>query len=92
MLVRSVEETSDPVVSISDLLDLDQVSGDLEQRLSRLAGQALLLHRNGTPFGLRLGEQLIPHGAGEDHLRRILDALASFSPVGRGGQGITAGG
>jgi uncharacterized protein (DUF58 family) len=92
MLVRSVEETSDPVVSISDLLDLDQVSGDLEQRLSRLAGQALLLHRSGTPFGLRLGEQVVPHGTGEDQLRRILDALASFSPVGRGGQGITAGG
>lgn len=91
MLVRSAEETSNPEVSISDLLDLDQVSGDLEQRLSRLTGQALLVHRSGMPFGLRLGEQVVPHAAGDDHLRRILDALASFNPPGKGGYVEPAG-
>lgn len=78
MLVRNADEISAALNPVADQLDFDQVTGDLEQRLSRLTGLALLAHSRGTPFGLRLGEQQVPQGRGEDHLRRILDALASF--------------
>jgi uncharacterized protein (DUF58 family) len=57
-------------------LDLDQVPGDLEERLSRLTGLALQATRLGREFGLRLGAVAIRPAMGEAHLERVLRELA----------------
>lgn len=59
-------------------LDLDNVSGELEERLSRLTGLALHATRLGREFGLRLGGAEIKPGLGEAHLERVLRELALY--------------
>lgn len=59
-------------------LDLDQVTGPLEERLSRLTGMALQASRRGSEFGLRLGSLEIPPAVGEAHLERVLRELALY--------------
>jgi uncharacterized protein (DUF58 family) len=62
-------------------LDMDSVSGDIEERLSRLTGLALKATRLEREFGLRLGGRKIPPGTGESHLEQVLRELALY---GRG--------
>ena len=57
-------------------LDLDSVEGDLEHRLGVLTGQALLAHRQGREFGLRLGGTDVQPGIGQHHLDDVLKRLA----------------
>ncbi len=57
-------------------LDLDAVTGGLEERLSRLTGLALRATRLDREFGLRLGATVIRPGRGEAHLERVLRELA----------------
>ncbi len=57
-------------------LDLDDVPGGLEERLSRLTGMALRAARLGREFGLRLGRTEIKPAVGEAHLERVLRELA----------------
>ncbi len=57
-------------------LDLDVVSGDLEEKISRLTGLALKASRLEREFGLRLGGVNIIPGLGEVHLEQILRELA----------------
>lgn len=59
-------------------LDLEQVAGGLEERLSRLTGAALQAARLGREFGLRLGARTIAPGVGEAHLERVLRELALY--------------
>ena len=59
-------------------LDLDAVSGDVEERLSRLTGMALSAARQELEFGLRLGALEIAPGTGDVHLERVLRELALY--------------
>jgi uncharacterized protein (DUF58 family) len=59
-------------------LDLDQVAGDLEERLSRLTGLALQATRLGREFGLKLGAIEHKPAMGEAHLERVLRELALY--------------
>ncbi len=57
-------------------LTLDAVSGDLEERISRLTGLALRATRLDREFGLRLGSLTIPPSRGTAHLEQVLKELA----------------
>ena len=59
-------------------LDFEEVSGDLEERLSRLTGLALRATRLEREFGLRLGSTDIKPAIGEAHLEQILRELALY--------------
>ncbi len=51
---------------------------DLEEKLSVLCGFVLTLNRNRTSFSLNLPKNPIEPGKGEKHMRRCLEALASY--------------
>jgi uncharacterized protein (DUF58 family) len=59
-------------------LDYARVPGDVESRLSRLAGMALAAERAGRDYGLELPGVHITPGAGDAHRQRVLRALALF--------------
>ncbi|MBH80052.1 MAG: DUF58 domain-containing protein [Gammaproteobacteria bacterium] len=59
-------------------LDLEDVSGSTEERLSRLTGLALQATRLENEFGLRLGELVIKPAIGEAHLEHVLRELALY--------------
>ena len=59
-------------------LDLDLVSGDLEEKISRLTGLALKASRLEREFGLRLGHLTIKPALGDAHLEQILRELAEL--------------
>jgi uncharacterized protein (DUF58 family) len=59
-------------------LDLAQPAGDLEQRLSVLARQALNAEAQQLEYGLRLGNLELPCGSGAAHQQRCLEALARY--------------
>ncbi|MFB3105384.1 MAG: DUF58 domain-containing protein, partial [Pseudomonadales bacterium] len=59
-------------------LDFEEVSGDLEERLSRLTGLALTATRREREFGLRLGSTDIKPAVGEAHLEQVLRELALY--------------
>ncbi len=54
---------------------------DLERRISRCAGQALLLLSRGGEAGFVSRSVLVPAAAGRAQRTRILDALARLAPV-----------
>lgn len=51
---------------------------DAERILSLLCRQALAAHACGAPFALYLPDRELPLGSGEDHLRKVLRALALY--------------
>jgi len=59
-------------------LRLESVSGDLEERISRLTGLALQATRLDREFGLKLGQLRIAPGRGEAHLEQVLRELALY--------------
>ena len=59
-------------------LDFEEVSGDLEERLSRLTGLALRATHREREFGLRLGSTDIKPAVGEAHLEQVLRELALY--------------
>ena len=63
-------------------LDLAQIPGAMEQRLSRLCAWVLLADKLGLDYGLRLGESQLAPSGGEAHRRACLQALALYA--GRG--------
>lgn len=59
-------------------LDLEQLDGDLEQRLGLLCHWVLQFTSRGQPFGLRLGAQQLEPDTGDAHREGCLRALALF--------------
>ncbi len=59
-------------------LDLEQLGGPLEERLSRLTGSALTASRLQREFGVRLGPLTLAPALGEVHLERVLRELALY--------------
>lgn len=59
-------------------LEFSAVSGDTEEKLSRLTGLALRATQNEREFGLRMPGVEIPPGVGKKHLERVLIELALF--------------
>ena len=59
-------------------LDFSAIQGDVEVRLSRLAGMALTTARAGRDYGLELPGVRVPTGSGEAHQQQVLRALATF--------------
>ena len=66
-------------VSKDNWLDYKEFfSGDKESALSKICFWAIELDRQGAPFGLKLPNQKIEMNSGAQHLRIVLEALASF--------------
>ncbi|MEM1230709.1 MAG: DUF58 domain-containing protein [Pseudomonadota bacterium] len=63
--------------------DLEALPGDLEERLSRLAGLALTASREGREFGARVGPQSFAPNVGDAHLEAVLRALALYGAPAR---------
>jgi uncharacterized protein (DUF58 family) len=59
-------------------LTLDNVAGDLEEKISRLTGLALKATRLDREFGLDLGNVKIRPARGDAHLEQILKELALY--------------
>ena len=59
-------------------LDLQDMPGNLEDKLSRLTGLALQASRADREFGLRLGDITIKPAVGEHHLEQVLRELALY--------------
>lgn len=59
-------------------LDFDGVTGDVEQRLSRLTGLALTAFQEGREFGLRLPHKTVAPDLGKTHLEQVLAELAVY--------------
>ena len=66
-------EESPPVI-----LSLDNVEGNLEERISKLTYLTLEFLRKGLPVGLRLGDIHLEPFIGEEHKRKLLRELALF--------------
>ena len=66
-------------------LTLENVSGNLEEKISRLTGLALQAARQEREFGLELGQIRIPPALGEAHLEQVLRELALFGLEGGAG-------
>lgn len=60
-------------------LDFDAVQGDVEQRLSGLCFLALKWHRQGRDYGLKLPSATLNPATGDEHLHRVLKALALYN-------------
>ncbi|MEM1432957.1 MAG: DUF58 domain-containing protein [Pseudomonadota bacterium] len=58
--------------------DLDAMPGDLEERISRLAGLALTATRSEREFGARIGPQEFAPDVGNSHLNGVLRSLALY--------------
>ena len=64
-------------------LDIQNIQGDsLEQRLSGLCYWALQYQRQDKYYGLRLNGLSIEPNKGEDHQRKVLEALALYGQAG----------
>jgi uncharacterized protein (DUF58 family) len=59
-------------------LDMAQVPGTTEEKLSRLTGLALTATRLEREFGLQLGSKVIKPAVGESHLEHVLRELALY--------------
>jgi uncharacterized protein (DUF58 family) len=59
-------------------LNLDDVSGGIEEKLSRLTGMALKATRQDREFGLKLGNLKLSPGLGDAHLETVLRELALY--------------
>jgi len=59
-------------------LTLENVDGDLEEKISRLTGLALKATRLDREFGLQLGNLKIRPARGEAHLEHVLKELALY--------------
>ncbi|NVJ50505.1 MAG: DUF58 domain-containing protein [Gammaproteobacteria bacterium] len=69
-----VDYISDP-----DVFDFDHFdSAATEMRLSYLTYLVVQANRQSRPFGIKLPQQTIAIGSGEDHLHKCLYALATF--------------
>ncbi|HEU5134928.1 MAG TPA: DUF58 domain-containing protein [Steroidobacteraceae bacterium] len=61
------------------LFDLAAVPGaNLEQRLEQLSAWIVAAHARGERFGLRLGDQALPPGSGNEHRAHCLNGLALY--------------
>jgi len=65
------EETSKPVI-----LELESVSGSIEERISKLTYLVIRFTEEGIPVGLKIGEELIEPATGVAHRRKLLSRLA----------------
>jgi uncharacterized protein (DUF58 family) len=73
MVREMVSDVNRPLV-----LSLEEVPGDLEERIRKLTYLVIKLMDLGHPVGLKLGEREIPPGRGEEHLKRLLRELALY--------------
>jgi uncharacterized protein (DUF58 family) len=58
------------------MFDLASVEGNLEQRLEQLSAWIVAAHARGERYGLRLAEQTLPPGEGNEQRARCLNGLA----------------
>ncbi|MDX1452065.1 MAG: hypothetical protein R3183_05860, partial [Oleiphilaceae bacterium] len=60
-----------------------------EQRLNYLAHDVLQLAKERSPFSLRLPNEAVPAGVGEQHVLNCLKALARFNPRHTNGSSLS---
>jgi uncharacterized protein (DUF58 family) len=89
-IMREREAERDRVIFLAldnALVDPDDPAAlaALERRISRCAGQALLLLSRGGEVGLVTRDALVPPSAGRAQRSRILDALARVNPLAAAG-------
>ena len=58
------------------MFDLATVPGELEPRLEQLSAWIVAAHARGERYGLKLGEQSVLPGSGNEHRARCLNGLA----------------
>jgi len=61
------------------VLDLNDFSGNIEEKISKTAYALIELSKMGNPVGLRIGKEFYPPETGQPHLRRMLYALAIYN-------------
>jgi uncharacterized protein (DUF58 family) len=59
-------------------LRLETAAGDIEEKVSRLTGLALMATRSDREYGLDLGSIRIAPARGEAHLEQVLKELALY--------------
>ena len=59
-------------------LDIEDVAGSLEERLSKLTGMCLRASHHEQEFGLRIGQVEVTPGVGPVHLETVLKELALY--------------
>lgn len=65
------EESSTPVI-----INLEELEGSLEERISKACYLIIKLTQEGRPVGLRLKDKIIEPSTGEAHKRQLLSELA----------------
>ncbi|MEN2985068.1 MAG: DUF58 domain-containing protein [Thermodesulfovibrionaceae bacterium] len=60
------------------IIDLDDLSGTLEEKLSKATYILLALSKDGNPIGLKLDKKFFRPDIGQSHLRKLLYALAIY--------------
>jgi uncharacterized protein (DUF58 family) len=74
LMVKELSTVARPPV----LIDLDRLSGNLEERLRCAAFLVNTLQRGDRPVGLRLGGEVLPPAASRGQRLRLLGALAVY--------------
>lgn len=66
-------------VDEKEYLDIDNLSGSIEERLSIMTYAILQLSANNRLFGVKLGHQIIEPNQGEKHKIKVLEAVALYN-------------
>lgn len=67
-----------PYMQRPTVIDIDDFTGDIEQRLGKATYAILALSKKGIPVGLKLDSLYLKAETGAAHLRRLLHALALY--------------
>lgn len=65
-------------VDDSKYLDIDEIAGSLEEKLSVMTYACMQLTASNMLFGLKLGSDIIPPAQGEEHCTKVLEKLALY--------------
>ena len=65
-------------VDDNEYLDIDQIAGSLEEKLSVMTYACMQLTSANMVFGLKLGSDILPPSQGAEHCTKVLEKLALY--------------
>lgn len=65
-------------VDDNEYLDIDQITGSLEEKLSVMTYACMQLTSANMVFGLKLGSDILPPSQGAEHCTKVLEKLALY--------------